>query len=596
MMLALLLLPWLALPVTAGTLLVDPAAARQSPGGSMDYVADPGRQLGPAEIRRLPGWLPVKGENPNFGYSHSAMWLHSRLINASPVPQTRLLEIGYPVLDNVQVWLTPSSGPPRHWQMGDKLPFTARPFLHRHFLTPVDIPAHGSVDLLIRVETGSSVQVPLTLWQPEAFRLYDERTSLILGLYFGIMLSMLLYNGFLYISLRERQYAWYVGYVAALTVFLASLDGLAFQYLWPMATVWNDQVLVFSLALTLFFGTLFATNFLHMDLSGRLANSAIRLTLITSLFGTVSAFLLDYTLAIHLMEACGVFCMPAILCFAVYRAWQGYKPARFYIAAWSFVLLSGIVLALDKYGLIPHSALTEAAVPVGSAMQILLLSFALADRVQQERSLREQARVDMLHMQQQANTVLERRVQERTVELMEANLRLQELTVTDALTGVYNRRHFDEALRQEVKRALRTGDNLGLLIIDADHFKAVNDTWGHQTGDLCLQIIARVLQENLQRECDRVARYGGEEFCIVLPTTSPEGVRHVAETLRRALEQTAVPGPKGDFRITVSIGAVSAVPQHPEDGVRLLATADAALYMAKESGRNRVSVRDGLDA
>ena len=93
--------------------------------------------------------------------------------------------------------------------MGDKLPFAARPILHRHFLAPVDIPAHGSVDLLIRVETGSSVQVPLNLWQPEAFRVHDERTSLILGLYFGIMLSMLLYNGFLYISVDVSASSWH---------------------------------------------------------------------------------------------------------------------------------------------------------------------------------------------------------------------------------------------------------------------------------------------------------------------------------------------------------------------------------------------------
>ncbi|RZU38660.1 diguanylate cyclase [Fluviicoccus keumensis] len=579
----------------AGTLVVDPAAPRLTPGHHLDYLADPGRSLSPSEVGRRTDWQPVRGETANFGYSHSALWLRAKLLNPSPHPQNRLLEIGYPVLDKLQIWAQPSAGPSQAWLLGDKLPFATRPILHRHFLVPLTLPANGSVDLLIRVETGSSVQVPVNLWQPDAFRQHDEQTGLILGMYFGIMLSMLLYNSFLCFSLRERQYAWYVGYVAAITVFLASLDGLSFQYLWPNATIWNDRVIVFSLALTLFFGALFAGSFLHIERAGRGIRLAMRLTLAGSLASAAAAFLTHYTISIHLVEGCAIVCIPVIFSFAVYRAWQGYKPARFYIAAWSFVLFSGIVLALDKYGLIAHSALTVVAVPIGSSMQILLLSFALADRVQQERRRREDARIDMLRMQQEANTALELRVQARTVELMEANIRLQELTITDALTGAHNRRHFDEVLRQEVKRALRSGDHLGLLIIDADHFKRINDTWGHPTGDACLQAIARVLQGEIHRECDTVARFGGEEFCLVLPSTDGDGVAHVAEKLRATLEQTLIPGPQGPIRITVSIGAVSVVPEDTDDDVRMLATADAALYLAKQDGRNRVSVRRSLD-
>ncbi len=601
--LALLLLPllWLlalaGLPVAsgAGTLIVDPAVEHLTPGRNVDYLADPGRQRQADEVRRLPGWRAVPADNANFGYSPSAFWFRTRLLNPADRAQERLLEISYPVLDHVDVWLQPSAGDAVHQPMGDKLPFMMRPLQHRNFLLPVTLPPQGSVDVLIRIETGSSVQVPIALWQPDAFRRQDEHSSMVMGIFLGIMFSMMLYNSFLCFSLRETQYAWYVGYVAAITLFLASLEGVSFQFLWPRATHWNDQVLVFSLALAEFFGSLFARNFLHLEQAPRFMRLSVNLTLAGSLVGVAAALLLDYTTSIHLVEGIAVLFLPIVLIFAIYSAWQGYKPARLYVMAWSCVLLSGVVLAADKYGLIPTSTLTMAALQVGSALQILLLSFALADRVQRERRLREQARLEMLHMQQEANTVLERRVKERTTELMEANLRLQELTMTDALTGVHNRRHFDEVLRQEVKRAMRTGTSMGLLIIDADHFKAVNDTWGHQTGDLCLQTIARVLQSQIHRECDTVARYGGEEFCIVLPSTPATGVWHVAEAMRKALEATPIPGPHGDFHITASIGGVGIVPEDDEDGVRMLATADAALYMAKQSGRNRVSVRCELD-
>lgn len=150
-------------------------------------------------------------------------------------------------------------------------------------------------------------------------------------------------------------------------------------------------------------------------------------------------------------------------------------------------------------------------------------------------------------------------------------------------------------LQQEVKRALRSGDTIGLLVIDADHFKQINDNHGHPVGDACLKMIAQTLQAGVQRECDTVARFGGEEFCVILPSTSAEGVGHVADALRRSIEAQVVRQAGEEIRLTVSIGAVAVAPSDPDDDLRMLATADAALYTAKEEGRNRVCLRDRLD-
>ncbi|HEU4458319.1 MAG TPA: diguanylate cyclase [Methylibium sp.] len=191
---------------------------------------------------------------------------------------------------------------------------------------------------------------------------------------------------------------------------------------------------------------------------------------------------------------------------------------------------------------------------------------------------------------QDANRELERRVGERTAELARANEELgranadlDHLAHRDALTGLANRRAADHALAHMLRQHRRYGRSLGVLLIDIDHFKRVNDSHGHAVGDRVLQALANCLRETL-RDSDLPARFGGEEFLVVLPETDAEGVAHVAEKLRAAIEALALPSVGG---ITASFGAALAE-QGRESAVSLLQRADVALYAAKGAGRNRV--------
>ena len=159
--------------------------------------------------------------------------------------------------------------------------------------------------------------------------------------------------------------------------------------------------------------------------------------------------------------------------------------------------------------------------------------------------------------------------------------RLAELSVTDELTGIPNRRRLMEKLDEEIRRSERTGRPFSLLMLDLDHFKQVNDRHGHQTGDEVLRQCAAILKKSV-RSIDTVARYGGEEFCIILPETSLDAARAVAEKVREAIKALPEPVP------TVSIGVSLWQPKQPHG--ELLARADKALYHAKETGRDRVEV------
>ncbi len=183
-----------------------------------------------------------------------------------------------------------------------------------------------------------------------------------------------------------------------------------------------------------------------------------------------------------------------------------------------------------------------------------------------------------------------RELQESQRRLALANAELQRLTIQDSLTGIANRRRFDEVLLQEWRRAMRSTSSLALVMIDIDFFKRYNDQYGHQQGDECLRRVASIIRSSVRRESDTVARYGGEEFAVILPETGIHGATDVAEIIRTNVFNAAIPhaaSPISD-RVTVSLGVTACVPEkNPDPGV-LVAAADKALYFAKQHGRNQV--------
>lgn len=191
-------------------------------------------------------------------------------------------------------------------------------------------------------------------------------------------------------------------------------------------------------------------------------------------------------------------------------------------------------------------------------------------------------------------STLERKVAERTAELELANARWEALSLTDALTGLPNRRRFDEALSAEWLRARRSGTPLGLVMIDIDHFKRYNDFYGHQGGDECLQAVAQALTTGLRGGSDLVARYGGEEFVLLLPGVDADGALVVAERVRLAVFAMDKQHQQSPLRqVTVSLGVATTVPSDEGLAQALIEQADKALYEAKRLGRNRVACASG---
>lgn len=181
-----------------------------------------------------------------------------------------------------------------------------------------------------------------------------------------------------------------------------------------------------------------------------------------------------------------------------------------------------------------------------------------------------------------------------TTRLDEMNRDLVRLSTVDALTGIANRRRFDEVLYKEWRRAMRRQYPITLVMCDIDFFKQYNDAQGHQAGDECIRSVARSIEETLKRPGDLVARYGGEEFAAILPDTGFDGAQIVAESVRSAIAELGIPHGRSSVasRVTLSVGAATMVPARgvPATGDQLVEAADKALYAAKAAGRNRVIV------
>lgn len=201
----------------------------------------------------------------------------------------------------------------------------------------------------------------------------------------------------------------------------------------------------------------------------------------------------------------------------------------------------------------------------------------------------------LLDEQEDLKKQLEIEVDERTEELKtalskltEAHIILKELTTIDAVTGIRNRQYFDEVFEQEWKRAIRQKYEISMLVLDIDHFKRVNDTYGHLAGDDCLARVANAIDDMLNRPSDVVARFGGEEFVVILPYVGKVNACKLAEQIRERIEELTFEGDAAGITVTISIGVSTMLPSERGDPKQLIGAADEALYKAKSTGRNRV--------
>ena len=564
-------------------------------GEEAGFFLDHGQKWQAQQLLHHPGavqWQKEHEKVPNFGLIPDNLWVAFRIDNTLDQAQSRMLELGYPMLDKVDVYIQRNDQPVTAYHTGDRRPFATRPVVHRNFVFRIDLKPRESALVLMRIETEGALQVPLTLWEVQDFFTADMLPHALQITFTGIMLALAIYNFLLFISVRSISFLWYVGNAVFVSLALLTIRGITFQYLWPDSPWLNNAGLPAMIALDALFICLFSHSFLNARRNSLLISRGLRMVAAGSLILALYSLQGDYDLSIKLAIGLVSVGAPLLLGIGVYLWRKGEPLARFFTLAWAAMLAGHTVLALNKLGVLPSNDLLEYAPQVGAVVEMLLLSFALGHRINLERKRRFAAQADALRIQREANERLEEKVAERTRALEDANNKLRELSALDGLTQVKNRLWFDEAIASEWRRSCRDISSMALMMLDVDHFKRINDTYGHQCGDACLQHMANLVRDLARREGDDVARYGGEEFVILLPQTSLAGCLDLAETIRQAVAAEPVQWQGQAIAMTVSIGVAGCVPAPDRNFADLVQAADKALYEAKNSGRNRVVAAD----
>ncbi len=540
-------------------------------------------QLRTATAHKVEQWPPT------YGFSDGVYWFHFSVFNKSNPDPRWLLVIEYALLDQLDLYVYDPSGSRIHQRGGDREPFSARKFSHRHFNFGVDIPEGESREFLLRVETESSVQVPLRLMTETHFLSANQHSQLELGLYYGLILGLLAYNLLLFVATGDRSFLYYVLYVGLFSASQANTNGLTFQYLWPNAPIWDDFALILLIPASLLAILAFTRRFLELPKRAPNANRALVALMAAMAILLMVAPFIGYRLAIRI-ETASVFVVAAVAIAAALSAWRNHlHAAKYYLLAWTMMLLGIVVYASVSFGLLPKNFYTEYGILFGSAAEMLLLSFALAYRINELQ--RENHTLAAENAER-----LESRVNERTTELhaalselQGANRRLREYSQRDGLTGAHNRYFLDEALERALKLAHDNNEPLSLLMVDIDHFRDINDRHGHLAGDSCLCALAAKLRSCIRESDDFVARFGGEEFVVILPGADAETATARAEMIRAEVQAMRVSHAEQKLTMTISIGVATqpgARAGHPRELVR---TADQALTLAKDLGRNRIS-------
>ncbi len=548
-------------------------------------------------------WQPAPPQ-PSLGFTNDTIWLRFTL-RSEPGhgPSRALVEIGYPLLDEVDIYELTGETLLHTWNLGSNRPADSQPLLHRHPLVPIDFtPASPERTLLIRIRSDGATEIPLMIWDLPTLAQHEANFTGSRGAAIGLLLIVMLVFALAALITRARGFAWYLPHALALLVYQILLDGTAARFLGLDSDWWGEHGVIVAIWLIPLSGTMFLAAFLDTEHTMPRLHRTIDAAEISLLLALGASLLIPaqqaYPFLIPVIFAYGI----AVCAIALYAIHIKVPLAWTFLLGTVLLFAGALASALNQFGLLNWHINVGDALLTGILLQAIALAWALsthlkltmdAQRAAQQKALAQQE--DALARQHQLVAALEQRVNARSEELWQAmhdldstNRRLSDLSRRDGLTGVHNRRYFDERFPDMVRLASRRNSPLAVMMLDIDHFKQINDSRGHAIGDQCLKLAAGILSQVCSRSADLVARYGGEEFVIVLQDASGEAARAIAETVRSEISQLRTPCGKIDLQFTISIGLVMHVPQPNDDGRQLLAEADGALYRAKKNGRNCV--------
>ncbi len=390
----LLILLLCGLPMLASAIEFNQDTRSLPLGRVMQVLEDPTDALTIADVSS-PAYAgkfkPHDKNTLNAGYSRSVFWLKVDLhytARDTRAPRTWFLELAYPPLNHLDMYQNDGTGTYRlTTRTGSALPFSSREVRQSNYLFKLNFVPDQQQTIYLRLQSQGSIQAPLTLWAGTAYLEQQPLRLYVLGAIYGVLLGMLVYNLFIYLSVRDTSYLYYILYIASFGLYQLSVNGVAVEFFWPNNPWWANAAVPFLIGSAALFGSLFARSFLHTAQHSRWINRLLLALVACGAVVMLLSLMTSYALALRLATGLALVFTVTIFVAAI-KAWYcGQRMARYFIIAWSAFLLGGVVNTLMVLGYLPNVFLTMYASQIGSAIEVALLSLALADRI---NSMREQ--------------------------------------------------------------------------------------------------------------------------------------------------------------------------------------------------------------
>lgn len=650
---------------------------------------------------------PLKEASIDGEMADSTYWISLNLHNTTEAVKDIIIEVKKPHLSLISLYKWNENEPTLLETMGYSLPFNNREIKNRNMIFSTTLPSTETPSIyLLKIETDSFFQAPITIWEPTAFIEHSSNAEIGFGLYYGIMIAMILYNTFLFISLKEKTYFYYILFILGFTIMQAIWDGLAFQWIWGNYPWWALRSNSFTIIWTSLFALQFAKHFLQLKTEAPLLHKIVHIFSYLCFLSLLIPLLIPIPIATMTSTIiASVFVLLIICMISTVRIKT--REAKFFLAAWGFLLIGVILNLLAAYRIIPLTAISLYAPKIGAVIEVLVLSLGLADRIKRvtlekereskkhylqtllQSSLKQMStlkEVDYLaymtiltlinltkhekgiyFLQENAtwtilakteeidvtsvvnidpkyldeiiysNEVLGKKLglneqigsvitipislknhigliilfsnEKHTLEnyvkskiiptfveqynILLSNLlqyhTLRKSAMFDHLTGVYNREHFFNQAISLIEKSKKLNQEVALLLIDIDHFKNINDTYGHQIGDQAITFVTNQITKTVGK-LGIIGRYGGEEFIVLLENASSTNALDISTILLHSLRNKPFHTSNGDtIYITVSIGS------YYRDNINnlslddMIQKADEFLYVAKNNGRDQVA-------
>ncbi|HHD79557.1 MAG TPA: GGDEF domain-containing protein [Epsilonproteobacteria bacterium] len=560
---------------------------------TVNYLMEkPGQNMDIEEVSNL-NFAQETSNAFSFGYKENTFWFHFSVFNNSPETKNMVLEFTEIIHKTVDLFVV--SNHISHRENGLRIRVKNREIKESNPSFPLTFSPYENKDIYLKVSSIYGVFGAIQLKTKEQFNADLQLKKYLYLIYFTAVIVIGLYNLILFFYLKEKIYLYYIAYVFIFVVWAANYKGI----LLPFISMKTYDLLQITIPLFFIFFILFSQAIVetkkYFPVLHKILSSFILVCLVS-----LGLMFLSMHSGFYFINAAAIPLFPLLIVVSFGALYHKLHAAKIYLIALSIYIIGMSLLSLLALGILPYTLLLSHSAMTGSFFEIILFSLLLAYRINAVREDSKKTQQELILQQRTESTRLFHTVAEKTKALHRAKEQLEKelakkeileqhlkhLASTDPMTGLLNRRAFFDICDQAMIDASTKEKALTCLIVDIDHFKNINDTYGHDMGDKVIKNIAQLMLDNT-RTLDHVGRIGGEEFAILMSDTDMESAYQISDRLRENISKYKMLLNDKSVSVTVSIG-LSYLTHKDKNIHTLLKRADTALYEAKENGRNQV--------